>query len=58
MRTSFPFFIGHSTRSFEKFLGLLQSGGIRLVVDVQTVPRSRTNPQFNRHTLPKERVAE
>ena len=26
MRTSFPFFIGHSTRSFEKFLGLLQSG--------------------------------
>jgi uncharacterized protein (DUF488 family) len=49
----FPFFtVGHSTRSIEEFLALLQSAGIRLVADVRTVPRSRTNPQFNGDTLP------
>ncbi len=48
-----PFFtIGHSTRSVEEFVELLQSAGVRLVADVRTVPRSRTNPQFNRDTLP------
>ena len=51
---TFPFFtIGHSTRSLEEFLGLLRAVDIRLVVDVRTVPRSRTNPQFNRDSLPK-----
>lgn len=49
-----PFFtIGHSTRSIDEFLELLTAHGIRTVVDVRTVPRSRTNPQFNRDTLPK-----
>lgn len=48
----FPFFtVGHSTRPIEEFLALLQSAGIRLVADVRTVPRSRTNPQFNGDTL-------
>ena len=48
-----PFFtIGHSTRSAEAFVTLLQESEIRLVVDVRTVPRSRTNPQFNRDVLP------
>ena len=43
-----PFFtIGHSTRSLEEFVGLIAEADIRLVVDVRTVPRSRTNPQFN-----------
>jgi uncharacterized protein (DUF488 family) len=40
--------IGHSTRTFEAFLHLLQSYGIELVVDVRTIPHSRRNPQFNR----------
>ncbi len=48
-----PFFtIGHSTRSISEFAELLQSAEIRLVVDVRTIPRSRTNPQFNGDALP------
>jgi uncharacterized protein (DUF488 family) len=54
----FPFFtIGHSTRSIEEFVDLLKGAGVRLVADVRTVPRSRTNPQYNRDTLP-DRLAE
>jgi uncharacterized protein (DUF488 family) len=50
-----PFFtIGHSTRSIPDMIGLLSSVGIRTVADVRTVPRSRTNPQFNRDTLPAD----
>jgi len=41
------FTIGHSTRSIEQFVELLRTSEIRLVVDVRTVPRSRTNPQYN-----------
>jgi uncharacterized protein (DUF488 family) len=52
--TPFPFFtVGHSIRSFDEFAGLLRTAGVRSVVDVRTVPRSRTNPQFNRDTLPQ-----
>ena len=48
-----PFFtIGHSTHPIEDFVALLTAAEVRLVVDVRTVPRSRTNPQFNRETLP------
>ena len=48
-----PFFtIGHSTRPNEEFVALLAAAEVRLVVDVRTVPRSRTNPQFNRDILP------
>ncbi len=49
-----PFFtIGHSTRSIEDFVALLRHAEVRLVVDVRTVPRSRTNPQYNRDVLPQ-----
>ena len=44
--------IGHSTRSLEEFIALLQSAGIELLADVRSIPRSRTNPQFNLDTLP------
>ncbi len=44
--------IGHSTRTLEAFIHLLQAHQVTLVVDVRTVPRSRHNPQFNRETLP------
>ena len=51
---SLPFYtIGHSTRSIEAFAGLLQNAGVRLVVDVRTIPRSRTNPQYNGDALPQ-----
>ena len=47
-----PFFtIGHSTRSTEEFVALLRGAKVRLVVDVRTVPRSRTNPQFDGDAL-------
>jgi uncharacterized protein (DUF488 family) len=47
-----PFFtIGHSTRSIDEFEGLLSKAEVRLVVDVRTIPRSRTNPQYNSEAL-------
>jgi uncharacterized protein (DUF488 family) len=44
--------VGHSTRTIEEFVRLLQAHRVACVVDVRTVPRSRHNPQFNRETLP------
>jgi Protein of unknown function, DUF488 len=44
--------VGHSTRALETFIQLLEAHGVKRVVDVRTVPRSRRNPQFNRETLP------
>ena len=45
--------VGHSTRSLEEFIGLLHANGIELLADVRTVPKSKSNPQFNRDTLPQ-----
>jgi uncharacterized protein (DUF488 family) len=45
--------IGHSTRPIEEFVGMLREAEVTFVVDVRTVPRSRTNPQYNRETLPQ-----
>ena len=45
---------GHSTRSLNELLGLLQSHRVSLLVDVRTVPRSRRNPQFNPERLPAD----
>jgi uncharacterized protein (DUF488 family) len=45
--------IGHSTRTIDEFVALLREADARLVVDVRTVPRSRTNPQYNKETLPE-----
>ena len=46
------FTIGHSTRPIAEFLTLLQQVGVDLLVDVRSIPRSRTNPQFNADALP------
>lgn len=35
-----------------EFMDLLRSVQVTLVADVRTVPRSRTNPQYNRESLP------
>ena len=54
---AYPFHtIGHSTRTIEAFVELLRAGEVSLVVDIRSVPRSRTNPQYNKETLP-ERLA-
>ncbi|HLL03867.1 MAG TPA: DUF488 domain-containing protein [Myxococcaceae bacterium] len=45
--------VGHSTRTAEELLELLQAHGIQTLVDIRTVPRSRTNPQFNQDALPR-----
>jgi len=44
--------IGHSTRSIAAFVDLLSVAEIRLVADIRSVPRSRTNPQYNLDRLP------
>src|SRR5664279_5523523 len=44
--------IGHSTRTLEEFIRLLQAHAVSRVADVRTVPRSRHNPQFNKDSLP------
>jgi uncharacterized protein (DUF488 family) len=52
MRTNRILTIGHSTRSLEQFIGMLRAHEVSRLVDVRTVPRSRTNPQFNREIFP------
>ena len=53
-----PFFtIGHSTRSIEEFVHLLRAAEVTLVADIRSVPRSRTNPQYNKDVLPATLVA-
>ncbi len=44
--------VGHSTRTVSEFVRLLEAGGVQTVVDIRTIPRSRTNPQFNGDALP------
>jgi len=51
MRPTTVLTIGHSTRSIEAFIQMLQAHGVKRLVDVRTIPRSRTNPQFNRESL-------
>lgn len=41
------FTIGHSTRSIEDFLELLNHYNITQLVDIRTIPKSFHNPQFN-----------
>jgi uncharacterized protein (DUF488 family) len=48
------FTIGHSTRTIPEFVELLRAGEVECVVDIRTVPRSRTNPQYNLDALPAE----
>jgi uncharacterized protein (DUF488 family) len=45
--------VGHSTRTLESFIALLQAHRVSLVADVRTIPRSRHCPQFNAESLPK-----
>ena len=49
--------VGHSTRTIPEFVELLNKGPVELVVDIRSVPRSRTNPQFNLDALPEALAA-
>lgn len=46
------FTVGHSTRSIEEFVEILRNAGVTQLIDVRSIPRSRTNPQFNLDALP------
>ena len=50
--------IGHSTRTLAEFVALLEESRVTRLVDVRSIPRSRTTPQFNRDTLPTFLAAE
>jgi uncharacterized protein (DUF488 family) len=41
------FTIGHSTRAWEEFAGLLEENQIRILADVRRLPGSRRYPHFN-----------
>ena len=45
------FTVGHSTKPIDVFVRMLQSFDVNAVVDIRTVPRSRTNPQYNLDVL-------
>jgi uncharacterized protein (DUF488 family) len=43
--------IGHSTRTIDIFISLLEENGIKLVADIRSLPGSKRYPQFNREML-------
>ncbi len=43
--------IGHSTRTIDDFIEILQAHSISMLVDIRTIPKSRHNPQFNEDEL-------
>jgi uncharacterized protein (DUF488 family) len=43
--------IGHSTRSIEDFIEMLQSFKIEVLVDIRSFPGSKRFPQFNKENL-------
>ena len=45
--------IGHSTRTIDEFISLLNENGIKLVADVRMFPGSKRYPQFGREALAK-----
>lgn len=44
--------IGHSTHSLADLIAILHAWGVSRLIDVRSIPRSRTNPQFNADILP------
>jgi uncharacterized protein (DUF488 family) len=50
----FPIYtVGHSTRTIDEFVEILRAAGVQWLIDVRTVPRSRTNPQYNADVMPE-----
>ena len=43
--------VGHSTRTSDELVGLLDDAGVKLVADVRAYPSSRRYPQFNLDAL-------
>ncbi|QOY63756.1 DUF488 domain-containing protein [Lysobacter sp. H21R4] len=49
--------IGHSTREWPVFVGMLKDAGITALVDVRRFPGSRRNPQFSAEAMAREMPA-
>lgn len=47
------FTIGHSTLPIDVFLKIIKDNGVRWLVDIRTIPKSRHNPQFAQENLEK-----
>jgi uncharacterized protein (DUF488 family) len=45
------FTIGHSTHPIDQFVELLSANGVKQLIDIRTIPKSRRNPQFNSDAL-------
>ena len=43
--------VGHSTKTLKQLVALLLAHGVKQLIDVRTIPRSRHNPQFNQDRL-------
>jgi uncharacterized protein (DUF488 family) len=43
--------VGHSTRTLDAFIEILEAHAISTLVDIRTIPKSRHNPQFNEEVL-------
>jgi uncharacterized protein (DUF488 family) len=43
--------IGHSTRPVSEFVEIINAYGIKKVVDIRSIPKSRHNPQFSQDAL-------
>jgi len=48
--------IGHSTREIDIFISILEENGIKLLVDVRSLPGSKRYPQFNKEALAKSLI--
>jgi uncharacterized protein (DUF488 family) len=46
--------VGHSTLSYEEFLGMLRRANVTAVMDVRSAPHSRHVPHFSRNALRDE----
>jgi uncharacterized protein (DUF488 family) len=56
--SSVVYTLGHSTLPLADFLTLLHTYAIAVLADIRTVPRSRTNPQYNRETVAESLASE
>jgi len=45
------FTVGHSTRTLDEFIALLQAHGIETLADIRRFPGSRRHPQFGKDSL-------
>jgi len=52
------FTIGHSTRTLAELVSLLRQADVTMLVDVRSIPRSRTTPQFNQDAMPPALAAD